>query len=50
MEKANFHELPEEVVNKALEEHEVMDGVRVGISCQIKLELSFIWSEYCPSF
>ncbi|XP_053391505.1 transmembrane protein 143-like [Mercenaria mercenaria] len=31
MEKANFHELPEDVVNKALEEHEVSDGVRVSV-------------------
>jgi hypothetical protein len=31
MQKANFHELPDEIVNKALEEHVVSDGVRVGI-------------------
>ena len=33
MEKANFHELPDEIINKALEEHVVSDGVRVSILC-----------------
>ena len=30
MERANFHELPQSTVTKALEEHEAMEGVRVS--------------------
>lgn len=29
MEKANFHELPQPLVDKAMQEHTVSDGVRV---------------------
>ena len=32
MESANFHELPEEVVNRAMGEHKVGEGVRVRVT------------------
>ena len=30
MEKANFYELPKDVIERALKEHTAMDGIRVG--------------------
>ncbi|XP_052232684.1 transmembrane protein 143-like isoform X1 [Dreissena polymorpha] len=31
MEKANFHELPQPIVERAMQEHEVGDGIRVAV-------------------
>ncbi|XP_060553523.1 transmembrane protein 143-like isoform X2 [Ruditapes philippinarum] len=43
MQKANFHELPDEIVNKALEEHVVSDGVRVSVD-RNKYDVMKFWA------
>ncbi|KAL4234299.1 hypothetical protein ACF0H5_005950 [Mactra antiquata] len=43
MEKANFHELPQEVVDRALEEHEVSDGVMVSVD-RDKYDIMKFWA------
>ncbi|KAL3858773.1 hypothetical protein ACJMK2_009026 [Sinanodonta woodiana] len=43
LERANFHELPKNVVQKALEEHEVNEGVRVSIDAD-KYDILRFWA------